>query len=536
MKLLAFFVYGGPAVTGLTLLCWLGVVFKYQRQELFALLKRNYLGLIWAFFLSALVFFILPVGFKILSDETNLLSVSRMIATRFQALNAVQGVFLPGGDFIHLENQVPTRPLMFPFLTACLHWVLGNATRNVFILNFILFVALLFSIYSLFKKKPLWLRYTISAVIALNASLAIHATSAGFDLCSLLFALWTFIALWKYLENPSRTRLWVLALTAIMFAQVRYESMTIFAFLAVALIIARGKALWQDLKSPWLWLSSLLLSAALLQRYLTWGDFENRTNEPAFSIANIFKHAPEFLNIFFVQPISVYAMVLNLLGLGSMVFLVRKAQDKKTRIFLGILTSYCVFILALLLAHHLGTAGFPTQIRLFMPLSIALSIAAGFALSESHNKSLVLTALCILQMGLSAVYIGRDHDKLELGVEMKGMRKYLAETRFDAPLFIYRRPGELVALGESAISPGTFKKGSDLIVGYLKDQKIHSIYQFDLSISDLHNSTQGGLPPGWTRVLIESLPLTPLFSLDVYTLIYSPESATSGASPKSKTQ
>jgi len=526
VRLYEFFIQDATAFTAATLVLWLFFIFKNHGQALRDLFKRHFIGVLLALALSGIIFYIVPVGFKVLSDETNLLSVSRMMATKFQALNAVQGIYLPDGGYLHLENEVPTRPLMFPFLTACLHWILGLRTQNIFTLNFILFSALLFTVYCLFEKKNLTVRLLITTLIAFNASLALHAASAGFDLCSLLFGIWTFITLWIYLSTPSKQNLIVLLLTAITFAQVRYESLVVFVFLAGAVIVLRKKEIWTDLKKNKILLAfPLLLFPSLLQRYLTWGEFENRTTEPAFSLVNIWKHTPEFLNYFFIQYKSAYSIALDILGAVGLVLLIRTMKDKKSKIFLRTAIAYALFILLLLLAHHFGIAAFPTQLRLFMPLSVLLGLAAGFAFSDGKQKIAIFAVFCLLQMGLSLHYFHTDKEQLELGVEMRIIKKYIEGTRFDAPLFIYRRPGEIVALGQSAVTPGCFDKENDRIIGYLKDQKIHTVFQIELSISDIHLNHQQGLHQGWTRALLESIPVTPLFALDVYTLIYSPEAS-----------
>ncbi|HEX7672567.1 MAG TPA: hypothetical protein VF412_00280 [Bdellovibrio sp.] len=529
LRMYDYFIKYAAIFTAATFALWLYYVVAVYRKILINKFKKHWTGLIASFALAGIIFSFVPVGFKVLSDETNLLSVSRMIATRFYSVNNVQGIYLANGGYEHIQNEIPTRPLMFPFLTACLHWLFGVATKNIFTLNFLLFAALLFTAYCLLEKKNLFVRLLIITLLAFNGSVAIHAASAGFDLCSLVFGIWTFMALWIYMQNPNQETLTGLALTCITFAQIRYESMMIFIFVAVALYADRKKELLKDIKGNWILIfSPLLLLPAIVQRCLTWNQFENDPKDAPFSLGHILKHAPEFAQYMFLEYKSVYSVFLDVLGLVGIYFVARAmTKNRKDKIFFMTSFLYGLFIALLLLAHHFGRAGFSTQYRLFMPLSVLLILAAAFAFSEGKKKIAILTVVCLVQFYFSLQYLRKDPIQLMMGKEMNLITEYLDRTKFDRPLFIFRRPGQIISVGYSAIMPSYYHKELKRIEGYLKDHTVNSIYEFALASPTVHLNETDGLTAGWTRILVDSMPMTPALSVDVYALIYDPEKATS---------
>jgi len=519
-QLTQFLVVNGAYYAGISFLLWLVFVFYFQGREILACLKRDWPGLLGSFVLAGVVFSIAHVGFRIFSDEASLLSVSENIAHGMKALNNIQGYFALNGDFVSIAHRVPTRPLMFPFLTACLHWILGVQPRNAIILNFVFLVLLFFTSFVLLKDKKIWLRALLVVALAFNASLALHAPTGGFDLCSLCFGLWTFMALWNYLQRPGSGTLIILILTSICFVQVRYESLMILPFLLVAVVAYRRNQILADLHGQWLLLFlPFLLLPSLIQRVVTWGEFENSAKMEAFDLSFILGHLNEFMRVFFLEWDSAYPFLFNLLGVVGLGFLFKRARAKNEKIFLGFSLAYGISLLFLLLAHFMGMAETPTQIRIFMPLSVLLFFAMAFGLSASKWKNILVAVCCVIQAALGFEYIRRDvpRESLSIAFENEELINLIKEHHLDKALFLYRRPNHLVAFGYSSVLPVYFQHNEEAIKTLVKDHVVSSLYDIEAVLL----KKPGPLPeiPGWKRELKYDLPVTSDFKLQIFELV-----------------
>ncbi|PMU12795.1 hypothetical protein C1Y10_29235, partial [Pseudomonas sp. FW305-122] len=89
--------------------------------------------------------------------------------------------------FHPITLEAPTRPLLFPLLTSFFNLLLGANDRNPFLLNFLLTGFFLYAA-SLWRGEKNWrFRFFAMLGVATSPVFSIHATSAGFDVCSVLF-------------------------------------------------------------------------------------------------------------------------------------------------------------------------------------------------------------------------------------------------------------------------------------------------------------------------------------------------------------
>ena len=90
--------------------------------------------------LSAVVFLAVPSQFRVLADETNLLSKSLAMYRKGEFFNWVEGYFLMD-DFFPVLQAVPHRPGLFPFLTYLVHAISGYSVKAPFVVNFFVLTA-----------------------------------------------------------------------------------------------------------------------------------------------------------------------------------------------------------------------------------------------------------------------------------------------------------------------------------------------------------------------------------------------------------
>lgn len=518
-----FLIVNGAYYTALSLILLLGFLFYYKGSELKTLFKKNFAGLICSVLLAALVFTLAHRGFRIFSDETNLLSVSETMAHGMKVRNVVNGYYAPSGEMIALGSTVPTRPLLFPFLTTCVHWVLGVHPENALIVNFILLSLLLFTTWALLAKSPWWLRGLLTATLALNAAIAWHAPTGGFDLCSLCWGLWTVIALWAYLKEPRTENLVLLILTSLCFVQVRYESLAVVVFLIVLVILYRRKKMISDLQGQWLlFFLPLLLLPTLIQRVVTWGQFENPADSLAFNPDSIPDHGQQFLQAFFWDWPGIYPILVNFLGLAGICFLLRECRQRSQRFLIGFCAAYGFFLLVLLLAHFYGEASAPTQIRLFMPLSALFffAMALGWTLgTDSKWKRITLAVVSVLQIawGAYVIHLDTPRESLSIAFENAELIQWIQDHHLDRALFVYRRPNHLMAFGHSSMSMDYFEKHQDAIQTLAKNNTVSAVYDVE-AVLNKEKAPSVLSTMAWRRELKGELPVTSEFKLQIYQL------------------
>jgi hypothetical protein len=170
-------------------------------------IKEYWIGITVALFLVGLIFLSVKPGFRVLSDETNLVAISKSMAFNKTVYNTTMGksnhdIYWP------INNEIPKRPLMFPFGVHTLHVFLGYSYYNAFIFNGIVLWLLLIALFVVAKKfKDNLYGIGIIFIVISQPIITINATSAGFDLFSTFF-LWIVLLLFFYLfTKPNKFKL-----------------------------------------------------------------------------------------------------------------------------------------------------------------------------------------------------------------------------------------------------------------------------------------------------------------------------------------
>ena len=129
--------------------------------------------------------FLQDIFFKTLSDETNMLSVSRSLLTQKKAYNVTEGVYYYQ-NFNLSAQTLPKRPLLFPYLTHLFHVLAGYDWQHPFRLNQLALFGLLWAtVLTSGLRGQLGLGIGAALIIISSPLLNIHAASAGFDFFSL---------------------------------------------------------------------------------------------------------------------------------------------------------------------------------------------------------------------------------------------------------------------------------------------------------------------------------------------------------------
>lgn len=447
------------------LLLWTWQIMKF-RSEIRAAVsnrRRTILALVSAAVLASVVFYSVPPGFRTLSDETNLLAVSKSMVYGHNIYNTTIGKFY-FGNFYGIANEIPTRPLVFPYLTHLVHTVLGFSGNNAFVLNFLILTALFFTLFFLFYRiADFKTALGVTLLTAAYPVVTLFATSSGFDLCSSYFFLICLLLLLQFVRAPNGRAFGLLWLALIVFANIRYESMAIFFIVIAGLFVMgylRRSILWEN---RFILAGTPLLFLPLIwQQMLSRGKYENAPGIPLFSFDHFWNHGKDFFKSYFDFTRALpYASLMSLVGFPALMLLIYWVVQKKhvfqqkwlRDAFLIILASVAANT-AIFLAHHAGIPSHPAQARFFLFFSLSLVLAVSLVkifkpLWCSSRNFLFASAALFLFYHPMAVE-NRYTNALILDREAEVCFRFLSRLKEPGVFVIADRPGMFTALNYGA--------------------------------------------------------------------------------------
>ncbi|NOY68732.1 MAG: hypothetical protein GXP53_04475 [Deltaproteobacteria bacterium] len=343
--------------------------------------RTYYTGIMLSLGMTVIVFVSVPVCFKMLNDETNLLAVSQSMfyfrdAFRISMADNHHGFLYP------IVNEIPIRPLLYPFATFLLHVITGYDWHNPFVLNFFTMFIFLCGIYIVSTyHTDTWTSCAAVILVCSYPIFTIYGTSGSYDLFSALFFFLSMTFLYRFLDSPDDTGFTLLWTTLLMFANIRYESIIFFVLIIAVVLLSHGTRLLR--KNFYIYtLTPLLMLPYVWQRLLSIGEYENPPGVSLFSIKAFFIHIRilinNFLNLDFFLP---YNGILNLavvLCAGFLAALILQKKiiiPKKLFLFWGTFISCITIMMAIFLSHYLGLYDNPNQARLFLCFSITCALA-----------------------------------------------------------------------------------------------------------------------------------------------------------------
>jgi len=298
-------------------------IFIYK-PDIRQFLKKNFPGILLALVLTTVIFISVESSMRVLSDQANLLSISRTMTYEGRADNVTMGKWYYD-MFYPIARQTPIRPLLFPFLCHFLHTILGYRVANIFLLNGIILFMFLSAVYA-FINKYLGQRWAFSAVflIASQPVIAETATSGAYDLLAALFLFTTFLSLSWFLKEPSSIKFQLVWINLLMIVNIRHEGMLTF-LIVIALLgsFKYIKASYFKGASGIIYCSSpLILLLIFWQRLLAKDPLQiMQTGKPPFLISYFFRNNIEFfkslVNFKFFLP---YATIVNLIGFSALIY------------------------------------------------------------------------------------------------------------------------------------------------------------------------------------------------------------------------
>jgi hypothetical protein len=357
-------------------------------------------------------------GFKVLMDEISMLGTSMNMHYNKTALMAVRGNDIQGTFELLDGGMLDKRPLFFPFLVSLVHDLTGYRPENAFVVNGILAFVFLGLVATICRKLAGrvagWLGVALFAGLPL---LAQNANGGGFELLNLVMLLTTLLLGVRFVERGDEPSLTAFVFSALLLAQVRYES--VLYLVPVALL-----TLWvwrRDRRLPISWavsLTPLLMIHYPLQHRI----FDLRpavwelASKPGYSTPFSFGYIPENLvhavGFFFGRPTDQpNSYVFSVLGWIAVPFfvliLVKRLRllREQSPVVLTTMAFSLVFAaqFLLLMCYFWGKFDEPVIRRLSLPTHLGLLIALVSILPEFGGIVVTRWLFSAALVGLFAV-------------------------------------------------------------------------------------------------------------------------------------
>jgi hypothetical protein len=460
-------------------------------------------------------------GFKILMDEIMLLGTSLSMHLDKTAVVPIRGSDIQG-SFVILEQLMDKRPLFFPFLVSLLHDLTGYRAENAFLLNGILAYGFLGLACVMGRMLAGRIGGWIAVVLLTGLPLLAHnATGGGFELLNLVMILSTMLLGVRYAERRDGPSLTAFCYSALLMAQVRYESVIYLAPVAALVLWVwyserRITLTWPVIIAPLLMVHYPLQHRIFDLRASSWELASKPGSGAPFGFNYVPDNLSHALNFFFAAPTEhPNSLVLSVLGCLAVPFFallvlkrLRRLQDEPpvsvaTTLFaLGFAAQF-----ALLMCYFFGQFDNVIIRRLSLPTHLGLVLAIVAVLPQFAKPAVARTLLGIAALGLVASGIpsmaAHAYSQEYLpGRETAWRRQFMAEQPRrdymvidnDSVLWISHQIGSTPML--QAI------KNRDRIVWNLRNRTFSAIYVFQRFLIDAETGRMtlregDELPPGF---------------------------------------
>jgi len=472
-------------------LLWIVQLMRFLRCINFSLIPffiKYWRGMIAALVLTVIIFVSVPVAFKILNDEACLLSVSQSMTYEKTASEVFAAKFVYG-DFVPLLEDVPKRPLLFPFAVHLIHIVSGYRYQNVFALNFIIMLVFLCMVYVVTRRFASHVT-ALAAMVLVVASpvFPIYGTSGGYDMFSALFFGFTVVILFRFIHHPDADTYALMWLTLLMLSNIRYESFIFWIMIHIGIL----KLLrWQFFKShAYVFvLTPLLCLPYILQRVLTVGKYENPIDVPLFSFGSFVRNIHVlFVNLFNFGYYLPYAGLLNIAAILIIGYIIYRILQKGDRIsrpdtHFGAIVLGCVLIhMVIILSHHAQQFDHPAQARLFFIFTVFVSLMPvifkvmfpAFISGKTLMTGAVVLFFLYHPIAVENQFMNFLHPMRTNGI----CRSFLKESNTQNPLIITRWGIQYVPLGYNTINFNFFNANKDEFVAEIQAHLYDKVFIF----------------------------------------------------------
>jgi Dolichyl-phosphate-mannose-protein mannosyltransferase len=436
-------------------------------------------------------------GFKIVMDELMLAGTSmnmhftRTVQTPFRGTNI-------HGTFAIIEGMMDKRPLFFPFLESIVHDLTGYRPENAFILNVILVFVFLALVNAagrrLAGRLAGWLGVALFAGLPL---LGQNATGGGFELLNLVMIVATFLLAARYVERRDGLSLTALCYSAMLMAQVRYESAVFLLPVVVLIGWVWTRERRVELSLAVFAIPVLMITCALQNRIFdirasSWQLQSKPGYTRPFSLSYIPDNLAHALGFFFGKPTDQpNSYVLSALGCIALVLLAlllvkrlsRLSEEPPAMAAFFVFSAGFAAHLGLMLCYFWGHFDDPVIRRLSLPTHLWMVLAVLAVLTEFPTPAVVRTLLAVaslgvLTQGVPSMAAHAYNQEYLAGLETAWRRQFIAEHPSKDYLVIDNDSILWVAHQISSTPVLSTSTRRDAIVFFMKNHTFSDIYVF----------------------------------------------------------
>jgi len=436
-------------------------------------------------------------GFKIVMDEIMLLGTSMSMHLDKTVLVPVRGNDIQG-TFVVLDGMMDKRPLFFPFLVSLLHDLTGYRPANTFILNGALTFVLLGLVFALGRQLAGRLAGWLGVVLFAGLPLLAHnATGGGFELLNLVMILATLLLGARFVEKRDPPSLTAFCFSALLLAQVRYESV-IYLLPVAALVLwgwwREGRAVlsWPVMFAPLLMIHYPMQHRIFDLRASAWELGSKPGSVAPFSTSYVVDNLSHALNFFFAkaseQPNSIVLSALGCLAIPFFSLLVLKrvrslAAEPPVVVATTLFAFGFAVQFALLMCYFYGQFDDIVIRRLSLPTQLGMVIAVMAVLPQFANAAVVRLLLGVSLLGLlsrsvpSMAAHAYSQEYLP-GKETAWRREFIAEQPRRDYLVIDNDSILWIAHEISSTPMFQALKNRDALVFHMRNRTFSAIYVF----------------------------------------------------------
>ncbi len=448
---------------------------------------ENRFGIALALAIAAVVLGSVAPGFRVLSDEANLVGVSKNLFFQKTANFATTGKWY-FENYWNLNLTIDRRPALFPFLVSLLHSIRGYHPENAFHLNAIIFTLFIFSAYRLGKLLGGELFGLTAAILAAaEANTLLAARSAGFDLLSSFMILMVIKSFVEYTIESTPKRLALLSLNLCVLAHVRYEGWALLVGAVSVLLVFRLVRASQIRAYAALYaFIPTFLAPRYWQMVAKAEDTEQPMSASLFSFSHLVQNVRDYVSLalkpFDTEAVhSPWLIILAVGGIGLFVWsVVRRPYDWKLS---SVNLRRLVFVLALLgletiiaFSYSWGMPLHPAASRLFIWLDTFVAFCAAWLLvvisrrmrpwvtllgRSSGAPMAVLVSLALFVMQIPTASEGRFTNDLHLTRQALRTWDYFSRLGTKNILILTDRPGLYTIMNYGALDIAAARSNRD---------------------------------------------------------------------------
>ncbi len=486
------FVYFSYYILLIILCLWsVSTAFLLSKAKPIILLKQNWIGILTAITLTGICFFFIDSWFRLLSDETNILSVAQSMAHQKKVFLTEEGRVINGGLYPIIIN-IPKRPLLFSFILSLIHNVSGYSFENAFFMNLACLFMLLCLVF--FAIKPLTgtaVAISVQVLLVSQPAIPIYATSAGFDLFAALFFCLSLFSAYIFMRRKDVKSFSFLWCTLLMFSNIRYESFLFMGLIIFFLFFKKYITREILLKNSFLiGISPLLFIPRILQPLIrARGVFENPDGVAPFSVQHLLSYTLILIKSQFdFSRMLPYATILNLISflLFLMIILLtlkkfNSYKDWQKHFILLALVCVC-FVFLIYLSYYMGSYAHPATVRFFLVPVILSSLIPAFYFSFRPKKSNCVIICCLSVLTFSLYFPAAIKNQLinsQFAVhDFREAYTFLKKQNSKNLFIISDTPSQFIPLNFSAVNFKTAHKYRHLILREFHNKVYENIFTF----------------------------------------------------------